>query len=224
MNLLNYYLRITHYCRVYSVRSFIGSIFLRIWRKLFKNRKIIFFISCNEIDEKKLQLREDISVKNFAKAEDIPQEDLICLYTNKGGKILVMDYLKKNFQKGGTVWLAYLNGEVVGWRWTCVNGYNGFYFFPSTPKDVVFFDGEIFPQYRGKGISPTMLQYMFVALKKAGIERIYGDVLEWNNANIRSLPKTGLKMIGIARELNICGGKYIIWYKKKYNKLKSSQK
>ena len=63
-----------------------------------------------------------------------------------------------------------------------------------------------------------------IDLKKAGIERIYSEVLEWNNANIRSLPKTGLKMIGIARELNICGKKYIIWYKKKYDKLKSSQK
>lgn len=215
MKLEIYILRIKHYITRYGLLKLIKSVFERIYRKIFKDEYYVYFINTADISYSKNNLETDVSIFRYRTIESIPHSILDGLCKEKGGNKLVGHYLKKNFAKNADLWIAKFKGEFSGLRWTAIRGYRGFYFFPTTNRDAIFFDGEIFPKYRGKGISPEMLKKIFIKLKKEGIERIYGDVKIWNKTNIRSLPKTGLKRIGRVRKFKIKAKEYLIWSSEK---------
>ena len=208
--------RLKHHYKNKGFFSIFYSMLQRIWRALFYNKDVLFYRDISTIDESDVPLPPNITVRHFSKIEEIPQKDLLWLYKIRGGQLLVQNLLNHFFQIKATLWFVYLDDKVVGWRCSKTQeiGFFKHFFqhFPLTPKDAVCGAAEIFPEYRGRGINPTMLKLMFLEMKKSGINRIYLVIKEWNHANIKSVQKADFKKIGIAKEINILGKKIIIWY------------
>ena len=87
------------------------------------------------------------------------------------------------------------------------------HFYPLIKKDVHLFDGEIFPEFRGRRLNPLFVDYMLSMFKNKGMERAFIEMREWNEANRRSIGKTSFHNIGVARKINVFGRNVVIWSK-----------
>ena len=213
MSIRSIYLKYLFYYKKHGLLKLFRLACARIWRKLFQNRWVMFYFDCTESLANDFNFPENLIVERYYKMEDIPKKDMERLIMIKG-KEIVFPFFKKYFRLGAILWLAKLNGEVVGLNWSVIGGFEGFHCFPMTSKDAVILASEVFPNYRGRGINPAMNKRIVFELKKEGITRVFINCEVWNKANLRSIPKVGFKKLGILHTLRIPGGYITFWYKR----------
>jgi RimJ/RimL family protein N-acetyltransferase len=72
-------------------------------------------------------------------------------------------------------------------------------------KEAEFKFGLTFPQYRGRGLQPLVLDAMAQYLQKKGFQRVFACVLPENKPSIRGIEKAGFKRVGKTRLRKILG-------------------
>ncbi|MGO9138303.1 MAG: N-acetyltransferase family protein [Syntrophales bacterium] len=125
---------------------------------------------------------------------------------------LLIDRIKKRFTEGAVIWIVKCDGNVAGYGWSIRGKMVSQYFLPLTPHDAVLFDYVIFDEFRGRGLYPLLINYMFSQLKIAGVKRAFGHSYAWNESSIHGLSKTFFRKFSLARQFHIFGRDITIWY------------
>ncbi len=120
--------------------------------------------------------------------------------------------LDKLFARGCDLWLGWIEGEIAGICWSrgCKNRTD--YFVALDEDDATILSCFVFPQYRGRGIYPTMLETIVRTLRDHNqVSNVYIDCKSWNVPSIRGIQKAGFALIGSAVRMILCGRVWILW-------------
>ena len=132
--------------------------------------------------------------------------------------------IKERFEKGASLWLIKYKGRLAGFTWSLRGRTLQPYFFPLGPHDVHMFDFQVFPQYRGEGMSPSLMTYIWRILAGEGAVRLFGEVAEWNHAQLAFLRKTPFHRLGQARKFTIFDRTVVFWDENETLKQKGESK
>jgi hypothetical protein len=119
--------------------------------------------------------------------------------------------LTERFSAGAKLWIAKLDGAIVGFVWTMKGSTLRPYFFPMLEEDAHLFDNEIGTFHRGRGINPVFINHVLYELKNQGICRVFMETKVWNWSEIRSLQKTRLKRFCVATKYNLGRRSWTLW-------------
>ena len=210
-------MRNAFYSRLYSSYRKHGAINLarvlgiRIWRNLFQSAEYIFVILCNDLVENTEGNLQDLEVKLYLAIEDLPEKDLEIWSMHKEGMQPVLAFLEKFFSRGAVLRIFYKQGAMVGYMWSAKKGLNGFHFFPLLDNEAVLYAAEVFPEFRGKGVWPIMIDLTAQGLGREGIERVYLGCKVWNHSSYRGITKTSAIELGRVSEIRMRGRAIVVW-------------
>ena len=119
--------------------------------------------------------------------------------------------LDKLFARGCELWLGVIEGEIVAICWSHSHKKRTDYFVALDEDDAMILSCFVFPQYRGRGIYPTMLETIVRTLKgNDQVSNVYIDCKSWNVPSIRGIQKAGFDFIGSAVRIVLCGRVWIL--------------
>jgi hypothetical protein len=186
---------------------------IEIERKIFPHRQVIWLVDLMEICDEKFALPDDIKIKRYNGEDEIEHGDYIRL-VETGTELMgsnAKNIIKKYFNKGAQLWLMKKNGQLAGYKWSIVKEPLLPTYIPHTEKDVHGMAGEMFEEFRGKGLFQIFTNYQLIALKKDGFSRLYSESYVWDKLAVRALSKIYRK-IGEATIFRIRGKKIVIWH------------
>ena len=190
--------------------SFLMNVLInRVCRLFGSDRLFVYSANLNAMKTEKNH--DEIRVDIFTNINDISNADHDILLKNAKNKEVRDQQFRRRFSNEAELWVA-KKKNIVGYIWTVNVEKKRPYFFPLQKNDVLLFDAEIFPEFRGQGINPLLTEMVLAKLKERGKERAFIQTREWNASEIASLKKTSFKKIGVASR-KIRGRKNIvIWY------------
>ena len=116
----------------------------------------------------------------------------------------------KLFARGCELWLGWIEGEIAGICWSRGRKNRTDWFVPLQEDDATLVSAFVFPQYRGRGIYPTMMETIVRTLMDHDqVSNVYADCKSWNAPSIRGLQKAGFSLIGNAVRMVLCGRVWI---------------
>lgn len=122
------------------------------------------------------------------------------------------DTIKKLFSQGSDLWIGWLGNKPAGICWTTCVKNRCDYFVPLTTQDKVIYACFVFPEYRGRGVYPFMLQTIVnELLQKEQIKQVYIDCKSWNMASRKGIEKAGFHFIGRAVRVELFNHVWIPW-------------
>jgi RimJ/RimL family protein N-acetyltransferase len=186
---------------------------IKAWNHYFDNREVVFFFDLCREDLDTAGNEKGLYVQAYKTADFIPHGDMDQLIQIKGEAVLSR-FLVKWFGRGATLWLAKLDGKVVGLQWTLIGGFGGFYSVPISSIEAILFIVEVFPNFRGLNINSRMTRLTLTKLRDEGVSRVYCKVHRANTSSLRSFDKTGAKRIGTVRTISMFNRCVNIWDKK----------
>jgi len=201
------------YLRKHGFFRLVWLALLGAWRGCINNKYVMFYSDLEGLEQDLWQPEDSPVVTAYSDVRSIPDQDFRQLGEVKGEAVL-LPFLDSFFRRGAVLWLAKLDGRVVGLQWTIRAGFKGFYAFPLTSKDVVTLAAEVFPPYRGRGIHSRMKRCIFHELKESGMSRVYWLIRVWNRASLRSTGKQNAVQLGIVRIIHLFNAWITVWSKK----------
>ncbi|MCX5636631.1 MAG: GNAT family protein [Planctomycetota bacterium] len=138
-----------------------------------------------------------ITIVRYSRLLDIGSERLQTLAEARGmGLVREFEQL---FRIGAQLWMGFCDKEIAGICWSRSGLTRSDYFVPLEANDANILSCFVFPQFRGQGIYPTMLNHIASTLKDHnGIRRVFIDCKSWNYPSIRGIEKAGFHIIGRA--------------------------
>jgi len=157
--------------------------------------------------------QERLHVKAFASFNDIPKSDLEQLRLLMGpGRSL--PFLEHFFGYGAHLWIAKLNKNIVGLKWTLKSGFNGFFCIPIENKAVVSLAEQVFEPFRGQGLWAEITACILSKLKEEGVSRVYFGVHCRNKSMLRAVKKANIQMVGRVLTFGLPGFHLSLWRKR----------
>jgi RimJ/RimL family protein N-acetyltransferase len=114
-------------------------------------------------------------------------------------------HVKKNFDRRGTLWCAYVGDSLAGSMWTFLGGFRGFYSVPVHCDESIIVSVHVSDAFRGRGIWPMMLSEVCRALHNDGVHRVYIKVHRYNKPMLRSMSKTNAERLYFVRTIDLFG-------------------
>jgi GT2 family glycosyltransferase/peptidoglycan/xylan/chitin deacetylase (PgdA/CDA1 family)/RimJ/RimL family protein N-acetyltransferase len=143
-----------------------------------------------------------LTIIRYSRLIDIGPERLQTLAEARGMRFI--REFERLFRIGAQLWMGLLDGEVAGICWSRSGLTRPDYFVPLETNDANILSCFVFPQFRGRGIYPTMLKYIASTLKDhSGIRRVFIDCQPWNHSSIRGIEKAGFHLIGRAFQMDL---------------------
>ena len=152
---------------------------------------------------------QGLLIERYPSRSGVDLEIINTLRMSRGnGMIREMDKL---FSRGCELWIGRLEDKIAGICWSCSHKKRTEYFVALDEDDATILSCFVFPQYRGRGIFPAMLQAMVRALMvEDHAHRVYIDCKSWNAPSIRGIQKAGFNFIGSAVRMVLCGRVWIL--------------
>jgi GNAT superfamily N-acetyltransferase len=104
---------------------------------------------------------------------------------------------------GASLWLIKLEDNLAGYGWTLRGSSVEPHYFCLGPDDAHLFDFHVFPQYRGRGVNPFLVNSILRSLAAECGGRAFIEAAEWNRAQLASLSRTPFHRLGRARKFTI---------------------
>ena len=203
--------RFIEYYRRHGVLETCARIWLAMERAVWRGGLILFYSASDEIPEAEGNNQTiPLEIEQIHREEDIPDLALKRILQHWNER-LMKRHIKERFEKGARLWLAKVEKDYAGFGWSIVGTSIEPYFFPLSNSDAHLFNFHIFPEYRGNGINPLLVNHMLLVLKNEKINRALIETNTWNKAQIRSLEKTYFHKLGRARKITILGKTIVIW-------------
>ena len=122
------------------------------------------------------------------------------------------DVMKKLFRRGCEMWIGRLNGQVAGICWSKCDNVGDKYYVRLTKADAVILSCIVFPEFRGRGIYPAMLENMVrTMMGHNSVRRVFIDCKSWNAPSVRGILKAGFHPIGKALRMDLFNRMWILW-------------
>jgi GNAT superfamily N-acetyltransferase len=209
MTLASLFKRFLWYKQKHGLKRLIWLSLKRLWEKI-NNKEVMFLFNLDSIPIETVEDLRSICVQSHRVLESIPKGDIDQLIRLKGKDIL-NPFLQHFFQRGATLWIAKMDEKVVGYDWTLVGGFDGFYSMPMTAKDAIILAVEVFPEFRGQCIASAMRLLSFAELRQNGVSRVFAKVHVANVSGLKSMVKNGSQEIGKVRTFKILAKHITIW-------------
>lgn len=119
--------------------------------------------------------------------------------------------MEERFAAGARLWLLRWNSSFAAYGWTLAGKTMDPHFFPLGPGDVHFFDFLVFPEFRGRGLNPSLVNQMLAKAGEEAMKRAYIEAAAWNMPQLSSLKKTPFKPFATARKLRFGRSTLVFW-------------
>jgi len=115
------------------------------------------------------------------------------------------------FERGASLWEFKIGEKLAGYGWSLAGGSMEPHFFPLQPDDVHLFDFYVFPEFRGRGINPLLVNYILSRLRMEKKNRAFIEAAEWNAPQLSSLGRTPFRRVGMASKHQRLGKTRVVW-------------
>jgi GNAT superfamily N-acetyltransferase len=202
--------RVVNYVHRHGLAATLRRARLGLWRAFFAGRKVVFYCDLNNQDTVPLNLTNTFQVQRFAELSDLSPLHLGMITSFWNFKIANRN-LRERFEKGAVLWLALCKDQLAGYGWTLRGRTIEPYFFPLAKDDVHLFDFHVFPDYRGRGVNPYLVNHILDRLAKDAAGRAFIETAEWNYQQLSSLRKTRFRYLGMVSSLRLFGHSFVSW-------------
>ncbi|EEF62385.1 GNAT family N-acetyltransferase [Pedosphaera parvula] len=203
--------RLLSYASRHGVRATLGRARVSLGRAATGNRMVLFYCDLGEVQADEGERRE-VERKGSEK-ELSPQE--LARITNAWRPEETRRLMRERFERGATLWLLKLDGEIAAFGWTMAGGTMEPHYFPLGERDVHLFDFFVFPEFRGKRLNPGLVNHILGKLAEEGKARAFIEAAEWNVAQLSSLSRTRFRRFGAARKMRVLGRTLVVWSREK---------
>lgn len=202
--------RVTDFYGRHGFVSTVRRLTIGVRRTLFSNRMAIF--SCDLLSPliSMVDLPASVRVERIASLSELISGDLQCM-TSFWNPALANKNICERFEKHSSLWLIRVRGNLVGYGWTLRGTTIEPYFFAMAPTDIHLFDFHVFPEFRGNGFNPLLVNFILGNLAREGNGRALIEAAEWNTAQLSSLRKTPFRQIAWAKKSAISHRPTIQW-------------
>jgi ribosomal protein S18 acetylase RimI-like enzyme len=194
---------------------------LAVRRALFSNRMVLLYCDLSEEVSRPVGLLDAVTVERKTRHAELSQVDLQAI-TSFWNPKLALRKIDERFTRGALLWLIKSEDRLAGYGWTLAGRTIELHYFPLGQHDVHLFDFHVFPEFRGRGINPSLVGYILRQLAAEGGARAFIEAAEWNLAQLASLGKTPFHRFGRARKWTICGHTMVWWARNEVLPLESS--
>lgn len=202
--------RVTDFYGRHGFLSTARRVTVGVRRALFSNRMAIF--SCDLLSPviSTVHLPAAIVVQRIASLSELTPADLQRM-TSFWNSALAEKNIRERFEKHSSLWLMKVNGNLAGYGWTLRGTTIEPYFFAIVQTDIHLFDFHVFPEFRGNGFNPLLVNFILGYLACEGKGRALIEAAEWNTAQLSSLRKTPFRQIAWAKKSAISHRPIIQW-------------
>ena len=207
-----FYLR--RFVRYYEKHGLLGTLsrfVVATRRALYDNKTVMFYIDLQYAGRSDLVMPQSFSLEVVEHYSQLRHDDLERMFDYLG-KHRTEHHLRDRLKKGAKLWLLRVEHTLAAFIWSMRGNMVEPYFVPLTPDDAVLFAAETFPDYRGRGLYPFLVECVFNELKKQNVVRVYGMAKTWNASSLRGLAKTGFRHYADVRMVHVPGRTVTVWY------------
>jgi ribosomal protein S18 acetylase RimI-like enzyme len=201
-------LRVLGYYNRHGFRRTLGQTAAVVRRGILQNRKVLYCCDLRALSP--MSLADGLTVERREKLENIGEDEW-----NQIATVIDLERARRtcrnHFAAGALMWLIRANGSVAAYGWTLTGGTLEPYFYPLGERDVHLFDFLTFPEYRGRHINSSLVNFILSRLAAEGKVRAYLETWEWNDSMLRSLRRTSFKQMALARKTTLLGHTFVEW-------------
>jgi GT2 family glycosyltransferase/GNAT superfamily N-acetyltransferase len=209
--------RIAGYYRRNGLWATAHRTWLALSRALFSNRMVLFYCDlCGQISAS-ADLPSPLKVERKRSETELAPQDLqeIVSFWNPE---LTRHKIKERFGKGASLWILKSERKMAGFGWTLQGHTVEPHYFHIGQDDVHLFDFLVFPQFRGHGLNPLLVNHILRRLAAECGGRAFIEAAEWNEAQLRSLGRTPFRRLGSAMKSSIFRCTLVYWGKNETEK------
>jgi len=168
--------------------------FYRVYRPLFCQQNYIF----RHEGPFPAETRTDCAFRRYDAIENIPQETIDDMQTNGVPGRLKMD--RAELQEHASLWIAMIDGHAACTVFTREGKHFTNWFLPIQAEDVIVFRLWTHPDYRGRGLAPSLMRHAMHEIMQPG-GHAYIDCRTYNKPSIRCIEKSGFKCVAKKRTI-----------------------
>ena len=179
-------------------------------RAFFARHMVVFWCDLAGEDIPAARLSDSLRVERLRKSGELSTADFqkITVFWNPGQ---ARRNIEQRLELGACLWLIKCEHKLAGYGWTLRARTIEPYYFPLAPDDAHLFDFHVFPEYRGRGINPSLVGEILKCLAGELRGRAFIEAAEWNEAQLASLRKTPFRYLGRVSTLNLFGHRFVNW-------------
>jgi len=204
--------RLTDYFKRNRLRATVRRVGLTAKRAVFSGREVLFYCDPSTLMAATVDLSSSLSVERYKNQTDLSPRDFQKI-TSFWNPDLASRRVKERFGLGASLWLIKLKDNLAGYGWTLQGSTVEPHYFCLGPDDIHLFDFHVFPQYRGRGVNPSLVSYILSSLAAESHGRAFIEAAEWNQAQLASLRRTPFRRLGSARKLTLFRHIMVFWGK-----------
>jgi ribosomal protein S18 acetylase RimI-like enzyme len=201
--------RFNVYCKRNGLRATAGRVGLAVKRTLFSSRMVLFYCDLPTLSSP-AELPGLLKVERHTNQADLNPRAMEEI-TSFWNPDLARRNLDERFELGASIWLIRIEGNLAGYGWTLQGGTVEPHYFPLGPDDAHLFDFHVFPQYRGRGANPVLVNYILRNLAAERLQRAFIEAAEWNLAQLASLKRTPFRRFGSAMKFTLFRRNIVFW-------------
>ncbi len=187
------------YYRKHGLWKSAKQVCIKIKEGMFPEPDVVYYANLIPLKSRNLPVQNEIRVVERKTADQLTPDEKSTLF-DQIGRNLIGPQLAERFGRGASAWFVYYKDQFAGMVWTLVGDtVEPFYYF-LTPEDVHVFNNVIFPEYRGQGINPVLIETVLHDLSERGLVRAYIETRVSNLAEQKSLAKTSFQPMGTAQK------------------------
>jgi ribosomal protein S18 acetylase RimI-like enzyme len=180
-------------------------------QRKFSNRMMLFYLDFPKgAASTGTRLPQPLTAERKGSQAEMSPEDSekIVNFWNPG---VTQRNMTERFGRGASLWLIRWEGRLAGYGWTMTGHTIEPHYHPLGTNDVHMFDFLVFPEFRGRNVNPSLVDYILDQMTHEGRNRAYIEVREWNKPQLQSLRKTKYQLLGVARKTSLFGRTIVEW-------------
>jgi ribosomal protein S18 acetylase RimI-like enzyme len=121
------------------------------------------------------------------------EPEMVEAITSSAG-ISATQKLETHSDEGNLLWVASLDQRVAGYLLTVRGSQLDRWHVQIADHDLVVYSVVVFPEFRGRGIAPALVERVIAAEMQAG-QHAFIDTNAWNTSAIRFILKAGFRRV-----------------------------
>jgi len=180
-------------------------------QRMFSNRMVLFYLDFPKGEASSgTRLPQPLTAERKGSQAEMRAEDLEKI-VNFWNPRMTQRNMTERFGQGASLWLIRWEGRLAGYGWTMTGHTIEPHYHPLGANDVHMFDFLVFPEFRGRNVNPSLVDFILDQMTQEGRNRAYIEVREWNKPQLQSLRKTKFQLLGVARKTSLFGRTFVEW-------------
>ncbi|MGB7729604.1 MAG: GNAT family N-acetyltransferase [Candidatus Acidiferrum sp.] len=213
MSISNSISRFTAYYTRHGFRATIRRAGVALKRGLLASRMVLFYCDLGKQTTAPVNIPSSLKAERLRSHAELSPQDLQEM-TSFWNPKQAHKNIRERFEQGASLWLIKSGDKLAGYGWTLQGRTIEPHYFPLAQDDVHLFDFYVFPEYRGRGINPFLVNHILRSLGSKCAGRAFIEAAEWNEAQLSSLRKTAFRPVGWARKSAIFHRTLVCWAQK----------